>query len=306
MADMSDIELLAIVDQEFESALGAQGGEISSERANAYDYYLSKPLGNEIEGQSTVVTSDVSDVVDGIMPSLLRIFTTADNLLFFQPEGTEDIEKAAQESDYVNYVFFKENPAFLILYSWFFDALVQKNGIVKAWWDDSEIITQESYQGLSEAEATELLNDDELEPVERGEREVETVQNVALPTLNGAEVDTQLVATATVHDIVFRRVSKRGQVRVEPVPPEEYRISADSRSVDPSDARMVGQECEKTRSELIDMGFSPELVASLPTHGDTMDSDDSRYHGSISRAEIVGRAWLILAPADRRGLVNPS
>jgi signal peptidase I len=38
---------------------------------------------------------------------------------------------------------------------------------------------------------------------------------------------------------------------------------------------------------------------------DTMDSDDSRFHGSISEAEIVGRAWLILAPGDRRGFVNP-
>ena len=38
---------------------------------------------------------------------------------------------------------------------------------------------------------------------------------------------------------------------------------------------------------------------------DTLDSDDSRYHGSISRAEIIGRAWLILAPGDRRGFINP-
>ncbi|HUS40544.1 MAG: hypothetical protein WBF93_09955 [Pirellulales bacterium] len=30
-----------------------------------------------------------------------------------------------------------------------------------------------------------------------------------------------------------------------------------------------------------------------------------RFHGSISEAEIVGRAWLILAPGDRRGFVNP-
>src|SRR3546814_4127730 len=111
--------------------MGAPGGDIATERAKAWDFYLSKPLGNEIEGQSHVVTSDVADVVDSIMPSLLRLFTTADNLVSFDPVGPEDGEAAEQESDYVNYVFFKQNPSFEIPYTWFFDALVQKNGIVK-------------------------------------------------------------------------------------------------------------------------------------------------------------------------------
>lgn len=99
--------------------MGAEGGEIATERAKAWDYYLSKEFGTEIEGQSQVVTSDVADVVDSIMPSLLRIFTTADNLVSFDPVGPEDIQKAEQESDYVNYVLFKQNPAFEILYTWF-------------------------------------------------------------------------------------------------------------------------------------------------------------------------------------------
>ena len=156
MAGMTERQLLAVVDAEFESSMGAPGGEIGKERARAWDYYLSKPKHNLVassgDDESTVVTSDVSDVVDSIMPSLLRLFTTADNLLFFQPEGREDVPKAEQESDYVNYVFFRENPAFLILYTWFFDALVQKNGIVKAWWDKTEAVSQESYQDLTDDE----------------------------------------------------------------------------------------------------------------------------------------------------------
>ena len=255
MADkMTDAELLALVEAEFQTAMGADGGEIAAERAKAWNYYLSKPLGNEEEGQSQVVTSDVSDVVDSIMPSLLRLFTTADNLISFDPVGPEDTEGAAQESDYVSYVFFKENPAFLILYTWFFDALVQKNGVVKAWRDVSEVVTTENYSGLSDEEVAELLEDDELEPIERDEREAETVVNGVL-------------VKATVHDIKFRRVSKGGRVRVEPVPPEEYRISADARSLDPAEARMVGQEREVTRSELLDMGFDKEIVDDLPAYG---------------------------------------
>lgn len=263
MADMDDKELLALVDGEFASAMGSSGGEISEERAKAYDYYLSKEFGNEVDGRSKMVTSDVADIVDGIMPSLLRTFTTAENLVEFDPVGPEDIPKAEQESDYVNHVFFKKNPSFLILFSWFFDALVQKNGIVKAWWDDSEEVSTESYRGVTDEELADLLDDEELEAFEHEER-IGTI----------LDPESQEEVEATVHDITFKRTSKSGQVRVEPVPPEEYRISSDARSVDPRSARMVGHEREVSRSELLEMGFDKDLVDSLPSHGDVEESSE--------------------------------
>jgi hypothetical protein len=163
MTKLTDDELGALIDAEFEQAMGTDGGEISTERAKAWDYYLSKPIGNEIEGESAYVTSDVADSVDGAMTSLLKIYTTEDNLVMFDPVGPEDVDAAEQESDYANYCFFKQNPAYLILYTWFFDALVQKNGIVKSWWDESEEITTERYQGLNDQEVAGLMEDPELE-----------------------------------------------------------------------------------------------------------------------------------------------
>lgn len=301
MPKLTDDELLAIVDSEFSSAMGAEGGDISSERALAWDNYTNKPLGNEIEGESEVTTSDVSDVIDGIMPSLLRIFTTADNLVSFDPVGPEDMAGAEQESDYVNHVFFKLNPAFLILYTWFLDALVQKNGITKAWWNESEVVTTESYEGLSEPELNELLGDEELEPIERAERMAETIDPMTGQTV-----------MATVHDIEFRRVSKRGRACVENVPPEEYRISSDSRSLDPSGARMVGHERLATRSELIEMGFDKKIVEGLPTHGEFLESQENTARrdkseefldssGDRSQDKILVRDGYFLIDADGDG-----
>lgn len=303
MADkLTEKELISLIDDEFESSMGKQGGEISEDRATAWDYYLSKPLGNEIEGQSSVVTSDVSDVVDGIMPSLLRIFTTADNLVSFDPVESNDTAQAEQESDYVNHVMFKQNPAFMILYTWFFDALVQKNGIVKAWWDDSEQVTRETYEGLSQNELFELLNDPELEPIERSEREVETV----LP--DGS------IGVAPVHDIVFKRSTAKGQVRIENVPPEQYRISSDSRNLDPTSARFVGQERDDvTRSELLEMGFDKTIVDELPAdqvhvfsseeeiaRRDTTD-ETTGATGDRSQDKIVLREAYIKVDVDGTG-----
>lgn len=269
------LDIVALVEEEFSNALGAPGGEIASERAEAFEYYLSEPFGDEEEGSSQVVTSDVADVVDGMMPSMLRLFTTAENLVSFDAVGPEDRIQAEQESDYVNYVFFKQNPAFEILFFWMFDAFVQKNGYVKAWWDESEEITNESYKGLTENELNGLMEDDELKPVEQEEREEEVV-------LNGQTIKM------TVHDVKFKRVRKVGQVVIANVPPEEFRISADSRSLDPSKARMVGHEREVTRDELIAMGFKKKVVDDLPAEQKPLGTEEiARKNKSDERKDTA-------------------
>ncbi|GAG27392.1 unnamed protein product, partial [marine sediment metagenome] len=88
---ISDEKIVELVEDEFANALGAPGGEISRERCEDLQYYLREPYGDEEEGSSKVVTADGSDVVDGIMPSLLRLFTTADNLVSFDAVGPEDV-----------------------------------------------------------------------------------------------------------------------------------------------------------------------------------------------------------------------
>jgi hypothetical protein len=59
---MTDEQLVSLINSGFENCLGQPGGEIGDERAKAWNYYLSKPIGNELEGQSKVVTADVAEV----------------------------------------------------------------------------------------------------------------------------------------------------------------------------------------------------------------------------------------------------
>jgi hypothetical protein len=276
MPKLSDDELGALVDAEFESSMGAEGGEISQQRALAWDFYLSKPIGNEVENESQVVTSDVADVIDGMMTSLLKMFTTEDNLCTFDPVGPEDIAAAEQESDYVNHVFFKQNPAFEILYTWFFDALVQKNGIVKSWWDESEVVTTERYCDLNDQEVAALMEDPELEAIERDSHEIQ----VPAPPMPG--LPPGLMIPQTVHDIKFKRTTKRGRVCVENVPPDEYRISSDSRSINPAGARLVGQEGLRKRSKLLEMGFDAKVVEDLPAHDSADNSPEKQARRDYS------------------------
>ncbi len=268
MPKMSDGELVALVDHEFNNALGKPGGEIATERAAAYDYYLSKKYGTEIEGQSQFVTSEVSDCHDSVMPYYMRMFSTRENFLSFDPVGEEDEEFVNQQSDYIQHLFWKKNDGYIVLYNWIFDAELQKNGIVKCWYDTKTITRYETYSGLTEVELLNIVAPDEVEIDQLTEREEAFGENVL-----------QLAPTPVTFDVRIKRTFQKNEITVDNVPPEEYRISADARHLDPSRARMVGHEREVTRTELIEMGFDKEKVKDLPTHNMDFSSDEklSRY-----------------------------
>jgi hypothetical protein len=65
---INEREIVAILDRELRASSGYIGGEIVSRRKRSLEYYLGKPFGNEQEGRSQVVSTDVSDTVESLMP----------------------------------------------------------------------------------------------------------------------------------------------------------------------------------------------------------------------------------------------
>ena len=166
MAKKTDTELQSIISSEINNALGFMGGNLSSQRKKSLEYYMGEKLGTEIEGRSQVVSTDVADTIETILPNLLRIFTASEQVVKCEPVKSEDVALAEQATNYVNYVFNKDNPGFSIFYTWFKDALLEKNGIVKVYWDDSKKVEQETYENLSEQEYQLLIDDEDVEIVE--------------------------------------------------------------------------------------------------------------------------------------------
>ena len=72
---MTEEELISRLSSEIESSTGHMSSELSHQREESMKYYLGEPFGNEIEGRSEIVTTDVRDTIEYIMPSLMRIFT---------------------------------------------------------------------------------------------------------------------------------------------------------------------------------------------------------------------------------------
>jgi len=275
--------LKTIIAMEMENALGIDGGKLSNERRDALKQYEGDKYGNEVDGRSQVVDRTIMETVEWIMPALMRIFASADKIVEVDPQLPQDEESARQQTEYLNYVFMRDNPGFMILYTWFKDALLQKLGWVLAYWDIERRTENEKYTGLSEEQYQALKADPDIEEVEciaypaigpvqglvnamktrQGEERMYPSEPLSKlqpkPALD--EQDAALAAVAPqVYDCTFRRTYNEGRMRNENVAPEEVLIS---RRATPRNIPFLCRRRRCTRSELIQMGFDYETVMTL-------------------------------------------
>jgi len=254
---MEQNDLKSILQAEIDDAIGYIESETVEQRKQALEAYLRQPYGNEVEGKSQIVTGEVAEAIDGALPSLVRIFTGSDQIVVFEPQGPQDEASAKQATDYCNWVFHRDNEGVAILHDWFKDALLQKNGIVKAFWEDKEDITKERYYDLSDDELAMLLSDESMEVVEQ--------ETIDFPIFdpNGQPVidQTGQPVMGATHNVVVQKKKKSGKVTIENVPPEEFLISKKARTI--ADSPFVAHRQMLTRSTLIAMGFNKKQVEGL-------------------------------------------
>lgn len=275
MAKMDDIEFQSVVRNEIEQALGHYDTEYSQDRIDAMDYYLGEPFGNEQPDRSQVVSTEVSDTIEHIMPSLMRIFTQSDDYVRFVPHGPEDVAIAEQASDYCNWVINNDNRGFAVMHNWFKDALILKNGVVKFYWDEVVEVETEEYEGLDENELTMLLADSEVKIVEQDERTIG--EDMVTP-------DGMVVPAPVLYDIKLKRTKKNGRVAIENVPPEEFLIGNRAKSLE--DANFVAHRSAMPVSDLVSMGYDRDEVEQYAGYTDLDISEErtSRFEDLESTA----------------------
>ena len=308
---MTEDELKALVGTELRASLGYTSSKLSNARLKAENYYLGLPVGDltppEIDGRSSVVSTDVRDTIEAMLPQLMVTFCGSDQVCEFEPQGPDDEQKATQATEYVNHLFFKKNPGHRIAYTWMKDALLQKNGIVKVWWDTRHEETREEYRALSEVELAQILDDPEVEVIEQSASPDEQDANQreqALQQLQAqcdaflaqgnqqgyAQCEQQIASIQAqppkmLYDIACKRVKTEGRVKIENVPPEEFLINRNAKDI--ATARFVGHRVQRTASELKSMGYKDV---------DNLSGDDNSQAMNLER---IGRlqwndenAWM--------------
>ena len=269
---MDDSELQGIITSDLEDAVSYIDSDLSPIRAKGTEYYRGDPFGNEEEGRSQVVAMEVRDTVSAMMPSLMRVFFSTENVVEYIPRGPEDVKGAQQATDYANLIFTSDNNGFMTTYALFKDALVRKCGIAKYWWEEEEKVRIEEYSGL---------DDQTLQILSQENAEVKIVVSYPDPSISQEMIDqvnAQAMAAGQpappvpmIHDVQIKRIVKDGRVRIMAVPPEELVIDRRARSFE--DAALIAHRQMLTVAELISMGYDEDEVRDNLTSND-LDSNE--------------------------------
>ena len=269
---MDQEELINLIEENVDQATSFVNSEVSEERETALDYYLRRPYGNEVPGKSNVVTGEVAEAVDGALPQLMKVFTQPTDVVEFTPTNDGDATVAEDVTKYVNHIFNKDNDGAILLHNWFWDALVQKVGIVKAFWDEAKEPVTESYEGLDLEELTVIMQGDNVEVIEQEEVREEVGQVVK----DGIPIEMPDLVT---YNVKIKRHIEDSKVKIQNVPTEEFLI--DNMATTISDSRFVAQRQLLTRAELVELGYDKNVIDELPLD-DTIGSTIGDYRGDGS------------------------
>ncbi|CAB4126117.1 hypothetical protein UFOVP73_42 [uncultured Caudovirales phage] len=277
MGQMTDEQLKSITDSEMRNAVGWYSGKLSAQRQKAMQYYLGRATGDlsppEIEGRSSVVSPDVRNTVESMLPQLMTKFAGSERAVEFEATKPGDEQKAEQATDYINHLLHVKNAGERVIYGWLKDSLLSKVGVLKVWWDTRSEDKREEYRNLDQVELAQLMDDDEVEIIDQRsypdeedqEQRADALKQLA-EQLAQAQQDPQAAQQiqaqmaqvqaqppAMAYDVTCKRTSKGGRVCVENVPPEEFLISRKAKTI--ADASFVAHRVARTVSELKSMGY---------------------------------------------------
>jgi hypothetical protein len=264
---MDENELKGIVSKEIEDSIDFIDNWVSPLRATATEYYRGDPFGNEEAGRSQIVSMDVRDTVQAIMPSLMRIFNSTENTVEYAPQGPEDIDAAKQATDYARYVINRDNDGFLQIHAAFKDALIRKVGVLKCYWDDQTKFETHNWTGLDDNALAALMSDASVDV------EVLASKQVGEPMID--QMTGAMLPPPMVHSVRATYTHPDGRVKMEAVPPEEFLISREAKSLE--QASYVGHRRVVTVSELVAMGYDYDVVSDAGANYDDMESNIERY-----------------------------
>lgn len=298
---MDEEQLLAILSDERKNSIGFDhDDDLAESREQALNYYKGEmPDVPALPNRSKAVSTDVADAIETIVPDLVEIFVGED-VATFTPVGPEDEDGAQQETDYINHVFFDQNPGFLTLTSMFKDACLTKLGVVKWWWEDTQYGETEMFEGRTAMEAQSLSQYGEIVNVTP-----EPIQPPREPTFT----------------VELRQVVKAGCVRIQAFPSEDFTTARDT--VNLPNATYCAMRTRRRAQDLLLDGVSSEIVDQLSAYSDTDEAietardtaDENEEHhegmGGLRLVEIVehyirldGQILRVLTGNDEKVLIS--
>jgi hypothetical protein len=230
-------DLKGVIASEMENSLT---DELVSKKQTAMKYYEGElPPKPDTAGRSGVVSTDVADSIEWLIPNIIE--SLSGKSVKFMPVSAQDEDQAALETDLCHFAWTEDNNGFLSLYESVKDALLTGVGIMKVYFDDAPERSVEHYTGLDENQLQALLGDPMVEITEIERSQTEGI------------------------GVTCARIIRQGNVKIEAVPVEEFRICDDADSLNVDEARFVAHTVRRSASDLLAQGYDPEAIENAST-----------------------------------------
>jgi len=312
---MDEDELISVLDGLEDDAKGYIHGPLAAARALATaEYYQIPPAEDDKDdGLSKFVTSETQNSIEWVLPALIKMFTGGEKAVEFEPRTQEDEEGAGQATEACNYVFYRQNPGFIVLHNAIKDALMLRNGAITWRWDEKVVKEEQKFRQISLDELVftlEKLGKD-------GEAELTSAEQVTDDVQD--PMSGQIIEPAR-YNVRISVLRKQGKIKLDAVPPEKLLIYREWHIPLLQDCPYVAILERATLSELRQQGYDVE-AGDLPNESDTSDDEDFRaeisgdFDGRVERADeamqsgLVRREWVLIdfdgdGIAERRHIVR--
>ena len=272
---------------------------LAPDREENLEYFYGEIPAPEGEGTSTAVSTDFRDTVMAIIPSLIRIFTSPEHVINCHPSYQGQEEAARQCTDYLQYVFWEENPGFLIIHDILKDALRCKIGVVKWWTDTSEEVTEQTYRNITHEQLQMLIyENDSIEIVEAipSDTPAKPISEAPpAPASPGMQPEAGGVPSAPLgappeapelfEEVTIRFVKAKPTIKVESVPLDEFRVDRKAKSV--AEALLVGHDQVVQVGELIAAGYSQAELEPFIGATATYTTDRQYRNAGIDETNVL-------------------
>ena len=256
---LSREEIQGIVTDAIQNAVDFVESEITDIRVKSQRYMDGDvDIGHE-EGRSKVTSTKVRDTVRAVKPSIMRVFLSTGKPVEYVPKGPEDVALAEQATNYMHHEFSRLN-GYKLLNDAIHDALVKKQGVLKAYYKNYPKAKIYTFTDLTEDELSLLTSDSDVTVLEQ-----EMEMRMELDEF-GMDVE------APVFSVKISRTEMKGDLCLESVPPEEIFVNRDARTM--QDAYVVAHRTEMRAGDVIAMGFDPDVVTNLDSFTSGSDMSD--------------------------------
>ena len=247
----TDSEIISLLKDGVSAGIKFNDTKLSVERRRVMEYYNGRLPAPVHGGNSKYVSTDVFDCLESMKATLLETFSAHADIVQFSAKNDDDLAEAAQASAYTKHVIFEQNDGTELFGSIFHDGLSSRNAIIQVHWEDKTERVPEEFKDQSEDSLAVLLADDGVD-------------------IEEIEIDPQ---TGLVSGSLTRE-ERKAQVRIELIPPEEFIVNPNIKSLFASP--QLSRRTEKSKSDLIKEGYPKAKVKELSTGDNELSLESER------------------------------